>query len=265
MGFFDDVKGNKLGQKAYNAHVQANDLNKRGRMAEAKAKYEEARKLYDEAYGAGCRKTNIMMSYTALLMRLGDFPRARELMKEISARGGLSPDLHCELRMNYSICLWRLGELQNAIDTATYAGKHRKNSSYYASLGTYLVEQAGQTGDFEPAKAFLDEAMDYDDEDAATLDNLGEYYRLLSERASTPEEKATLRAQAKDYFERAHEQKPSQITTLYALARFEQEDGNIERARELTEKALDHWSSRVCPVSLEELQALRASLGAKEG
>ena len=264
MSFFDDMKTNKLGQKAYNTHVQANEMNKRGRMAESKAKYEEARKLYDEAYAAGCRRNNIMMAYSILLMRLGEFTKARELMKEISAIGGMTEDTHFELRVNYSICLWRLGILDEAIKTIQYAGKHSKNSSYYSSLGTYLVEQAGQNGDFETARAFLEEAMDYDDEDAATLDNYGEYYRLLSERAAAKGDGETaveLRNQSKDFFERAHKQKPSQITTLYALAKFEKEDGNLERARELTDKAIMHWSSMICPVSVEQLQALRAELG----
>ena len=64
-----------------------------------------------------------------------------------------------------------------------------------------------------------------------------------------------------DYYERAHKAKPSQITTLYALARFAREDGDLERARELVDKAILHSGSKVCPVSLEELQALRAQLG----
>ena len=264
MGFFDDMKVNKLGQKAYNAHVQANDLNKRGRVAEAKAKFAEASKLYEEAYAAGCRRTNILMSYSVLLMRLGDFEKAREIMKQVSAIGGLDENTHFELRANYSICLWRLGILDEAIKTIRYAGKHAKNGSYYSSLGTFLVEQAARTGeesDFEEARALLDEAMEYDDEDAPTLDNYGEYYRQLSLRAQDAEQAAELRAKSKEYYENAHNQKPAQITTLYMLAKLEQEDGNLDRARELTDKAIVHWSSRVCPVSLEQLQALRAELG----
>ena len=264
MGFFDGMKNNKLGQKAYNAHVLATDLAKRGRVAEAKAKYDEACRLYDEAYVAGCRRTNIMMGYSVLLMRRGEFESARELMKEISAIGGMSEDTHFELRVNYSICLWRLGMLDEAIKTIVYAGKHAKNGSYYSSLGTFLVERAANTGeesDFEAARALLDEAMDYDDEDAPTLDNYGEYFRQLSLRASDAEQAAEFRAKSKDFFERAHAQKPSQITTLYMLAKYEQEDGNIERARELTDRAIMHWNSRICPISLEQLQALRAELG----
>lgn len=264
MGFFDDIRVNKLGQKAYNTHVQANDFGRRGRVAEARAKYDEAMKLYGEAYEAGCRKTGVLMSYSVLLMREGEFVRARELMREISQDKAMSEDTHFELRVNYAICLWRLGILDKAIETIEYAGKHAKNSSYYASLGTFLVERAGQTGDFDAAQALLDAAMDYDDEDAATLDNYGEFYRLKAGRAAAEgdaETAAALREKSKDFYARAHEAKPAQITTLYALARFAREDGDLARARELVDKAILHSGSKVCPVSLEELKALRAELG----
>jgi len=266
MGFFDDMKTNKLGKNAYNAHVQANDFQRRGRLSEAKAKYEEAYQLYGEAYGSGCRKTGILMSYSVLMMRRGEFESARELMKEISQRGGMDEDTHFELRVNYSICLWRLGILDKAIETIRYAGKHCKNGSYYTSLGTYLVEKAGQTGaaeDYEEARVFLDQAMEYDDEDAATLDNYGLYHHLLSLKARDGGDEAEYAAQRKtaiDYYEKARAQKPGQITTLYALAKYAIEDGNPAKAREHIDKALMHSASRICPVSTEELHALKAQL-----
>lgn len=263
MGFFDSMKTDKLGKQAYNAHVQANDLQRRGKVADAKAKYDEALGMYKQAYDAGCRKTGILMSYSVLMMRNGMFAEARELMKEVSAIGGMSEEVHFELRINYSICLWRLGILDEAIKTIEYAGKYAKNSAYYSSICTYYVERAAQSGadaDFEAARALLDEAMDYDDEDAPTLDNYGEYYRQLSLRETDPQRKAELRKSAVDYYERAYKQKPSQITTLYALANFAREDGNLQRARELVDKALMHSGSRVCPVSTEMLKELKAQL-----
>ena len=263
MGFFDGMKVNKMGQNAYNVHVQANDFQRRGRVAEAKAKYDEAMRLYDEAYAAGCRKNHVLMSYSILMMRRGMFERARELMKEISQIGGMNEDTHFELRVNYSICLWRLGILDKAIETIRYAGKHCKNSTYYSSLGTFLVEMAGQTGEFEEARILLEEAMEYDDEDAATLDNYGEYYRLLGLKAAAEgdaQEAAKLRGLSREYFERALKVKPGQITTLYALAKFAIEDGDKDRACALLDKAIMHFSSRICPVSIEELQQMRAQL-----
>lgn len=263
MGFLDDMKANRMGQKAYNVHVQANDLQKRGKLSEARKKYPEALQLYAEAYEAGCRKTSILMAYAVLLMRSGEFERARELMREISKDKSMSEDTHFELRINYAICLWRLGILDKAIETAEFAGKHAKNGSYYSTLGTLLVDRAKQDHDFESVKKFLDEAMEYDDEDPATLDNMGELVLLMSDEARASgniEEADALRKQSVEYYEKAHEEKPGQITTLYALAKFERENGNIERAKELVDKAIVHSSSKVCPISIEMLKELKAQL-----
>ena len=263
MGFFDAMKANRLGQKAYSEHVAGNDLNKRGKPQEAEAKYASAGKLYQEAFDAGCRKTGTLMSWSVLLMRFGEFEKAREVMKEAAKDKSMNEDTHFELRVNYSICLWRLGLLDDAIMTIRYAGKHAKNSSYYSSLGTYLVEKAAQTGEFDEVKAVLDEAMEYDDEDAATLDNLGEYYRLRSEaakQAGDAAEAEELRAQAKDAYERAHKQRPGQITTLFALAKFAKEDGDLEQARDYVDRAIARSGSKMCPISAETLKAFRAEL-----
>ena len=266
MGFFENMKLEKLGKNAYNAHVQANDLQRRGRAGEAKAKYAEAMKLYNEAYDAGCRKQNTMMGHSVLLMRFGEFERAREMMKEISAMGHLSEDNHFELRVNYSICLWRMGIYDKALETIRYAGKHCKNSSYYSCLGTLLVEIAGKSGedaDFEEARVLLDEAMEYDDEDAATLDSYGEYYRqkgIWAAKAGNAEEAADWRRKAVESYEKAHKAKPSQVTSLHALARFAIEDGDKEKAKALIDRALLHSGSKICPVSVEELQAMKAGL-----
>lgn len=263
MGFFQDMKINKMGRNAYDVHAQANDLQRRGRLAEAQKKYDEAHRLYGEAYEAGCRKTGILTSYAVLLMRRGEFELARELMKEAAQDTRMSEDTHFELRVNYSICLWRLGLLDQAIETIEYAGKYRKSGDYYTTLGTFMVEKAKQTGEFEATKAFLDVAMDYDDEDGATLDNCGEYHSLLALRAAQAghvEEAAQERKLSMDFYERARKAKPAQITTLYALAKFAMEDGETARARELLDKALLHCGSHVCPVSRKDLLELKAKL-----
>ena len=61
-------------------------------------------------------------------------------------------------------------------------------------------------------------------------------------------------------YEKARAPKPGQITTLYALAKYAIEDGNPAKAREHIDKALMHSASRICPVSTEELHALKAQL-----
>ena len=109
----------------------------------------------------------------------------------------------------------------------------------------------------------LDAARDYDDEDASTLDSYGEYYRqqgIWAAKRGDAETAGEMRAKAIDSFEKALKARPSQVTTLYALANFAKEDGDIERARQLTDKAILHCHSRICPVSPEMLKELKASL-----
>ena len=90
MGFLDDMKANRLGQKALSTHSQASDLIRQGWLADANVKLALAADQYRDAYEAGCRKVNIMMGYAALMMRNGEFARARELMKEISTDKSMS-------------------------------------------------------------------------------------------------------------------------------------------------------------------------------
>lgn len=263
MGFFDSLKSDGIGRKAVSAHSQGNDLCKRGKPAEAEKSFDEALKLYKEAYDKNCRKPNILMSYAVLLMRRGLFEEARELMKVISKECNMSEEQHFELRVNYSVCLWRLGLLDEAIKTIEFAGKYAKNGTYYTTLGSFLIDRAVIDGELEPVKAFLDEAMDYDDEDAATLDSYGDYYRLHGEKAAAAGDSETAAEddrKAREFYNKAHEVRPGQITTLYRLAIYAKEDGDITRARELVDKAILRSNTRVCAVSIEMLKELRASL-----
>ena len=95
----------------------------------------------------------------------------------------------------------------------------------YQTLG-YLYVAAG---DREKAVAYNLEALEYDDEDPITLDNMGQAYYLLTEDKET----------AKQYFLKALKQKPGQIDTLYFLAQYDIADGNREAAAQKLKTALE--------------------------
>ncbi len=104
----------------------------------------------------------------------------------------------------------------------------------------------------EAAKRFLEEAVEYDDEDPVCLDNLGQfYYRVLE----NPEA-------AKPWFDKAIAQKAGQIDTLWFLSRYDLADGNRAAAVEKLEKALE---GRFSPLNFatkekveKEISALKA-------
>lgn len=261
MGLFNGAKAQIAGQKAIRTHISANELAGEGKPREAAAKYQEACRLYEAAMAVGPQKANIRQGFAILLMRLGDFDRAMEIMEQIRLMRDLTENDWFELRLNYSVCLWKKGRLEDAIATAKRAMQIKKCASIYNTLGMYLAEQAGRTGDFKEIEAFNRESMEYDDEDAGILDNMGEMYAAMSHHDADPAAAVEHRRQAKEYYAKAHAVKPRQITTLYTLAKMYHEDGEDDRARETLDDAENLYYSAVCAVTEEMMEALRREVG----
>ena len=264
MGFFDEVKALTTGQKAYRTHVAANRLANEGRIAEAKAQYDKALGLYERAAGGGLDKPEILLGYAILLMRTGEIERAGEQMRAVSRMQGLKESDWFDLRLNYAVYHWKQGRLDEAIETARRAAKVRKNAAIYTVLGIFLTDKARETGDFGEAEAFNAEAMEYDDEDAGILDNMGCMFEAMAAHAGAAgdaERAAECRAKARTYFAKAHEVRPRQISTIYALAKMYHEDGDDAAAREVLASAVNLYYSGTCPVSEDMMNALIAEVG----
>ena len=266
MSIFGGNPAIKAGNHAYRCHVDGNKLIEAGKEKEGQAKLDEALQYYAQAYEAGLDRVGMLMSYGVLLMRRGEYEKAKEVYLRVHYKPGLSKDDRFDLRNNYSICLWRLGKLDEAIATIKRAAADNKTTLVYTTLGLFLILKADETGDFSEAIAFNKEAYSYDDEDAAILDNIGYLHMVMAEHARRDgdEEKAQAeRKHAYDFFTRAHKLKPRQITTLYYLAKMLEEDGQKGRAKEFIDAALQGTFSSICPVSRAEAEALRDRLKGK--
>ena len=264
MGFFDSLKGNSLGAKAYRQHLNGMQLRKQGKYEEGEQKLNEAVKLYGEAYAAGFRKSAALQGYALLLMRQGDFVHAREIMLECSKDKTMSPANRSSLRVDFSICQWKMGNVDKAIETIKMVAEKEKNSLIYNTLGMYLVERSKQTGDFEEAIQLNEEAYEYDDEDAGTLDNMGQLYLALSEKSEQEGDKdlaAQQRAKAKEYLAKAYEIKPEQISSAYFYAKMLHEDGDTAKAREVMNDLVKIPVSCMLQISKAEIDALRQQIG----
>ena len=76
------------------------------------------------------------------------------------------------------------------------------------------------------AEDFIDKSIEYDDEDAICLDNKAQFiYRVYGDKEG-----------AKQWFEKAHTLKDTQIDTLYFLSRYDEEAGDKQAALEKLEK-----------------------------
>ena len=153
-----------------------------------------------------------------------------------------------QLLMNYAVAQYKLGELDKGIHLLEESHRKSPCGLTYGALGFLYIE----AGDAEKALAYNLEALDYDDEDPVTLDNLAQtYYRLLGDKET-----------AKKYFEKALEIKDSQIDTLYFLAQYDLEAGNKQAAAEKLQKALEGRFSPLNYAKREMIEKQLAELNA---
>lgn len=242
------------GRRAYSLHLSGSRLANARRFDEARARYEKALAYYEKALSEGLENPRVMLAYAVLLLKEAQYDKAQDLMLQVENNKKMTREERRQLRINYAICQWKRGRLDNAIQLMEEVARNFKNSTVYGSLGYMLVEKARETGDFERAEAFNREAYEYDEEDAVTLDNLGQLYLAKGEREK-----------ARKYFLQAHKQKPTQVDTLYYLGKMAHEDGRHDEAREYLEEALDNNYTALCTTTREQAEALLKEAEREEG
>lgn len=278
MGFMATIKA----QQAMRAH--------------GKGDLEQAKKLYEEAIDRGLMSARPMLGYAILLIREGSYDKAMPLLIKAQKCPDLTPDQKSQLFVDYAACLMKKGELDKAIHLLEKQHNRAPIGLTYQTLGYMYVEKysgAKPVAEATPEKAaeapempdteasteaaeeqpkvktqedidrewqegidkmfaFIQESVDYDDEDPVCLDNLGQaYYRVTGEKDK-----------AKEWFEKAHAEKDSQIDTLWFLSRYDLEAGDKAAAIAKLEKALD---GRFSPLNFctkemvqEEVERLKA-------
>ena len=260
MGFMTSIKANK----AYRLHQ--------------KGQQEEALALYEEAFAEGLNDPRYVLSYALMIIRRGEYQKAKEFLVKHQKAPGMTPDQRVTLLVDYAVCCFRLGNLDKGISTLEQQFRKGETGLLYQTLGYLYVEkydasrrpafdetseepaetreeeqesreeerdetgtESGEAAAEEPAQSpreaweegirkteeFLQKALDYDDEDAICLDNMGQFiYRVQEDRA-----------QAKKWFEKALAIRENQIDTLYFLSRYDEEAGDREAALKKLEKA----------------------------
>ena len=108
-----------------------------------------------------------------------------------------------------------------------------------------------QTG-VADAEAFILESIDYDDEDAICLDNMGQFlYRVKGDKEG-----------ARVWFDKALKLKPNQIDTLWFLSRYDLEAGDTAAALEKLHTAAE---GRFSPLNYVDKAAVEAEIASLEG
>ena len=263
----------------------------RAYKAQKRGEAEEAIRLYEECFAEGLTDARYVLAYAVLIIRDGQYQKAKEFLVKHQKAPGMSPDQKITLIVDYAACCFRLGDLDKAVRKMEELYRKGPSGLVYQTLGYLYVEQfdAGRKAAFlareteaqeqkdpEPAviaagedapaprtleeqweagrqKAlqFNQEAVEYDEDDPICLDNLGQTWYRVMGN----------REEALPWFERAHEKKPEQIDTLYFLSRYDLERGNREEAVSKLEAAA---AGRFSPLNYctkaqveAELQALK--------
>lgn len=212
-----------------------------------------ARTVYEEMYSKGVISAQYMISWSYILLREGgeqNYQKVRELLAKAQKAPDLSSQNRCDLLVNYAVADYKLGNLDKAIALLERVHQKTPCGETYNVLGYLYIEQ----GDPEKALAFNQSALEYDDEDPVTIDNIGQiYYRLLHDEE-----------QALPYFQKALEIKSSQIDTLWFLSRYDIKNGKIDEAVDKLETAKEGRFSPLNYVTRrqveDEIVALKNSL-----
>lgn len=267
MGFGTVFKANK----AFRAQKNGNE--------------QEALRLYAECFEEGLTDARYVLSYAVLLIRSGQYQKAKDFLVKHQKAPGMTPDQRTTLIVDYCACCYRLGDLDKAVRKLEELYRKGPSGLIYQTLGYLYVEQydAGKKAAFlareteaqeqkqpdtfppegeaaeekpgtleeqweagrQKALRFNLEAVDYDDEDSICLDNLGQTYYRVMGD----------REQALPWFEKAHAAKPGQIDTLYFLSRYDLEKGDRKAALEKLEQAAEGRFSPLNYCSREEIEA----------
>jgi len=253
MGFLTGLKA----QKAY--------------RLQQKGQREEAVKLYEEAFAEGLNDPRYNLAYALLIIRKGEYQKAKDFLVKHQKTPGMSPEQRTTLLVDYSVCCFKLGDLDKGINTLEQQFRKMETGVLYQTLGYLYVEKydAAHRPSFEEAP----EQAALPDEPAAGEEESSETEAPAETVSPSPREaweaglqkaEAFIRrsveyddedpicldnmgqflyrvredkAGAKPWFKKAYALKDSQIDTLYFLSRYDEEAGDREAALEKLEKA----------------------------
>ena len=251
MGFMTPIKANR----AYR-------LQQKGRK-------EEALKLYEEVFAEGLRDPRYILSYALILIRDGQYQKAKEFLVKNQKAPGMTGSQRTTLLVDYAACCFRLGDIDKGINTLEQQFRKGETGLLYQTLGYLYVEKydaANRPAEQEAPAEPVTEAAEGQAE-TATEETAGEKAlspleaweagfakaeEFITKSVEYDEEDAICldnmaqfiyrakgdKAGAKEWFDKAYAIKDSQIDTLWFLSRYDEEAGNKEAALEKLEKAL---------------------------
>ena len=108
-------------------------------------------KLYEECFAEGLDDARYNLAYALLIIRDGQYAKAKEFLVKHQKTPGMTPDQRVTLLVDYAACCFRLGDVDKGISTLEQQFRKTETGLLYQTLGYLYVEKYDQahTPDFD--------------------------------------------------------------------------------------------------------------------
>lgn len=107
-------------------------------------KTDEARGLYEAAFAEGVSDARYILPYALLIIRAGEFQKAKEFLVAHQKAPGMTPSQRTELLVYYAVCCLRLGNVDKGISTLEQQFRKAQTGLIYQTLGYLYIEKYDQ-------------------------------------------------------------------------------------------------------------------------
>lgn len=183
------------------------------------------------------------IEYSLVLMRLGEFKQAENVLNSIILDGKIAPKDKINAKTYRAMAYHKQGRTDEAKEDMEELYETAKTTVVYGLLG-YLKQLSGGA-----ELDFCKEAYDYNSDDRDICDNMLVAYTRAGDLEKADEIAKELR-----------EKYPQFVEAFYHSALLEIEKGNRQQAKEYLEKTADCRRSMLTTVSEEEIENLRKEI-----
>ena len=101
----------------------------------------EAMRLYEECFQEGLTDVRYVLAYGLLLVRDGQYQKAKDFLVAHQRVPGMSPQQRTELLVYYAVCCLRLGCVDKGINALEQQALKGENGLIYQTLGYLYVDK----------------------------------------------------------------------------------------------------------------------------
>lgn len=227
---------------AFNIYKQSYLLNViKGNKAYAIKDFNTALEKYKKAVSSKFVNAGVIRGYILIELKHGNAETANKVLTDIlNTRTFTSQEL-LALNVSRALILWKLGNLDKAIDTLKTLLEDEKSTYIYETLTTLLLINEN----IDESLELIKEGLDYDENNTILNSNFGEANYKLGNIDS-----------AEETFSRLIEENVSFIEPYYFSALILKEKGEIEKSIELLENGLATNDSLLTTVSKNDAKKI---------